>query len=280
MSISQNAPAQRGSSDRKGDSGGQLRSEGRESKLGYEATRLFAAVALPLIAKLRTEGVQNVPASGPAILAPNHLSWADIPLLSFPIKRVTHYMAKSELFRIPVLGRYIRILGAFPVRRGESDRDALRIAERLLGEGKLVVIFPEGHRSEEHALIEAHQGVALIAMRANVPVIPIAISGTERAFHDFNYAWRAPRVLVRYGEPYMLESSGGRRTSADLKRHTDEIMRRIAVMLPPRNRGIYAHLVEGGAATDSSAVSPTAAATQPSGTDEAQEVDETPAQPS
>jgi 1-acyl-sn-glycerol-3-phosphate acyltransferase len=272
MTMSQNAPVQRGKRGGEEDSGGQTRAEGRESKLGYEATRLFASVALPLIAKLRTEGLENVPARGSAILAPNHLSWADIPLLSFPIKRVTHYMAKAELFRIPVLGAYIRVLGAFPVRRGESDRDALRIAERLLGQGELVVIFPEGHRSEGHALIEAHQGVALIAMRAGVPVIPIAISGTERTFHDLKYAWRAPRVLVRYGAPYVLEPSGGRRTSADLKRHTDEIMRRIAAMLPPQNRGIYAHLVEDP--TDS------AAAPRPSGAQVIQQIDETPAQPS
>jgi 1-acyl-sn-glycerol-3-phosphate acyltransferase len=272
MTMSQHAPTQRGK--RGGDGGGQVRAEGRESRLGYEATRAFAAVALPLIAKLRTQGLENVPASGPAILAPNHLSWADIPLLSCPIKRVTHYMAKAELFRIPVLGASFRSLGAFPVRRGESDRDALRVAQRLLGEGKLVVIFPEGHRSEGHALIEAHQGVALIAMRANVPVIPIAISGTERAFHDFNYAWRAPRVLVRYGEPYMLDTSSGRRTSADLKRHTDEIMRRIAAMLPPQNRGIYAHLVGGDGAAGSSPESPASMSQRPS------DVSETPVQPS
>lgn len=217
--------------------------EGQESTLVYEGTRLIARAVIPLIANLRTEGLENVPAAGGAILAPNHISWADIPLLSFPIKRVTHYMAKIEIFRVPVLGAYVRRLGAFPVRRGEGDREALRTAERVLSEGKLVVIFPEGHRSEGRALIEAHQGVALIAMRAGVPVIPIAISGTERTFRDWNYAFRRPTVTIRYGEPYVLESTGGKRSSADLKRHTDEIMRRIATMLPPSYRGVYAPLV-------------------------------------
>jgi len=257
-----------------GDGGQQRRErarqtvEGRESILVYEGTRLVAHLAVPLIADLRVEGLENVPATGGAILAPNHISWADIPLLSYPIKRVTHYMAKIEIFRVPVLGAYVRRLGAFPVRRGEGDREALRTAERVLSEGKLVVIFPEGHRSEGRALIQAHQGVALIAMRAGVPVIPIAISGTERAFRDWNYAFRRPTVTIRYGEPYVLASAGGKRSSADLKRHTDEIMRRIAAMLPPAYRGVYAPLVEGAPSPAASATDAAAPAARPAGAEE------------
>jgi 1-acyl-sn-glycerol-3-phosphate acyltransferase len=213
---------------------------GDESTVVYEGTRFAAHFALPLIAKLRPEGVENVPTSGPALLAPNHLSWADIPLISYPIKRVTHYMAKVELFEKRFLGAYVRGLGAFPVRRGEGDREALRIAERVLSEGKVVVVFPEGHRSDNHALIEAHSGVALIAMRASAPVVPVAIWGSEDCFHGHYGPW-APTVHVRYGEPMTLGEPGKKRTSDDLKRATDEIMLRIAAMLPEQYRGIYAH---------------------------------------
>jgi 1-acyl-sn-glycerol-3-phosphate acyltransferase len=152
-------------------------------------------------------------------------------------------MAKAELFQAPLLGGYIRRVGAFPVRRGERDRESLRISERLLSEGNVVGIFPEGHRSEQHSLIEAHPGVALIALRADAPVIPVAIWGSERALHGWRYLWRRPTVTVRYGPALHLKSAGSRRTTADVKQATDQIMGAIAAMLPPYYRGVYAGLV-------------------------------------
>jgi len=229
-----------------------MKRPGDESAFVYDGTRFAANFALPLIAKLRPEGVENVPASGPVMLAPNHLSWADIPLVAYPIKRRVHYMAKIELFEQPVLGGYIRRLGAFPVRRGEGDRESLRVAERLLSEGNLVAVFPEGHRSDSHALIQALPGVALIAMRANAPVVPVAIWGSEDCFHGKYGPW-APTVRVRYGEPMTLGEPGKKRTGDDLKRATDEIMLRIAAMLPEQYRGVYAH----GAPTDAPSSQPT-----------------------
>jgi 1-acyl-sn-glycerol-3-phosphate acyltransferase len=229
-----------------------LKRPGDESAFVYGATRFAAHFVLPLIARLRPEGAENVPMSGPVLLAPNHLAWADIPLIAYPMKRVVHYMAKIELFEKRFLGGYIRQLGAFPVRRGEGDREALRVAERVLSEGKIVAVFPEGHRSDNHALIEAHPGVALIAMRANAPIVPVAIWGSEDCFHGKYGPW-APTVHVRYGEPMTLGEPGKKRSSDDLKRATDEIMLRIAAMLPEQYRGIYAH----GAPSDSPPSQPT-----------------------
>jgi 1-acyl-sn-glycerol-3-phosphate acyltransferase len=229
-----------------------LKRPGDESAFVYESTRFVARFALPLIARLRPEGVENVPASGPVMLAPNHLAWADIPLVAYPMKRRVHYMAKIELFEQPVLGGYIRRLGAFPVRRGEGDRESLRVAERLLAEGNLVAVFPEGHRSDNHALIHALPGVALIAMRANAPVVPVAIWGSEGCFHGKYGPW-APTVHVRYGEPMTLGELGKKRTGDDLKRATDEIMLRIAAMLPEQYHGVYAN----GAPSEMSPSQPT-----------------------
>lgn len=223
--------------------------EGTASRVGFEMLRLAVRGIIPIAARLRVEGLEHVPRRGGVILAPNHIYWVDIPLVAYPIPRVTHFMAKAELFQVPFLGGFIRVMGAFPVRRGESDREALRIAERLLAEGELVTIFPEGHRSEGRALIEAHTGVALIALRADVPVVPVAIWGSEQTLHDGRYLWRRPTVTIRYGAPVKLAAAGTRRTSADIKRGTDEIMGRIATMLPPRYRGVYAHLVPGAADT-------------------------------
>ena len=222
----------------------QKRPEGRGSRLVFELTRLFGFLVIPLIARLRTEGVANVPRTGPVILAMNHIHWTDIPLAALHVPRITHYMAKIELFGKPVLGGYIRKMGAFPVRRGEGDREAIRTAERLLAEGELVAIFPEGHRSDYGPLIPAHPGAGYIALRSGVPIVPVAISGTRQIFKGFQYGPFRPKVTIRYGKPFTL-GAGGKVSKEALGPATDEIMRRIAVMLPPEQRGAYADVGAG-----------------------------------
>ena len=222
----------------------QKRPEGHGSRLVFELTRLFGYLVVPLIARLRTEGVANVPRTGPVILAVNHIHWTDIPLVALHVPRITHYMAKIELFGKPVLGGYIRKMGAFPVRRGEGDREAIRTAERLLAEGEMVAIFPEGHRSDYGPLIPAHPGAGYIALRAGVPIVPVAISGTRQIFKGFHYGPFRPKVTIRYGKPFTL-GAGGRVTKEALGPATDDIMRRIAAMLPPEQRGAYAAAVTG-----------------------------------
>lgn len=225
--------------------------EGKASPLLYGLIRRAADVLVPLLVGLRVEGREHLPREGAAILASNHIASVDIPLVAYPVPRIVHYMAKAELFQVPLVGGIIRGAGSFPVRRGEGDREALRISERLLAEGQVIGIFPEGHRSEERALIEAHPGVALIALRAGAPVIPVAIFGSENALHGWRFLWRRPTVTVRYGAPLHLTAEGTRRTSTDVKRATDAIMGAIAAMLPPRYRGVYAELVPPGAGSAS-----------------------------
>ncbi|HEV2235358.1 MAG TPA: lysophospholipid acyltransferase family protein, partial [Ktedonobacterales bacterium] len=134
--------------------------------------RPIVRLLMPLLARLRVEGVANVPTSGAVILAPNHLNLMDIPAISVRVPRVSHYMAKDELFQVPLVGGIIRFFGAFPVRRGESDREALRQAGEVLAAGQMLVIFPEGHRSDDAALGPGLPGVALIALRAGAPIVP------------------------------------------------------------------------------------------------------------
>ena len=109
---------------------------GQESKGFYAFAKLVVRLIIPLLARLRVVGLENVPASGPVILAQNHIAWVDIPLASLKVPRVSHYMAKIELFGLPVLGGIMRLLGAFPVRRRGRPRIAahLRAAARA-GEG-------------------------------------------------------------------------------------------------------------------------------------------------
>ena len=219
--------------------------EGRASRVIFELTRLVARLVIPLIANLRTEGIANIPRTGPVILAMNHIHWTDIPLAALRVPRVTHYMAKAELFGKPLLGGFIAMMGAFPVRRGEGDREAIRTAERLLDAGEMMAIFPEGHRSDYGPLIPAHPGAGYIALRSGVPIVPVAISGTRQIFKGFHYGPFRPKVTIRYGKPFTL-GAGGKVSKEALGPATDEIMRRIAAMLPPEQRGAYAEAVASG----------------------------------
>jgi 1-acyl-sn-glycerol-3-phosphate acyltransferase len=218
------------------------RPEGRVSRPLYELTRLFARLVIPILARLRTEGIANVPRTGPVILAMNHIHWADIPFSALRVPRVTHFMAKAELFGKPVLGAFMRGAGAFSVRRGEGDREAIRTAERLLSEGDVVAIFPEGHRSDNGALIRAHPGAGYVALRSGVPIVPVGISGTRQLFKGLHYGPFRPTVTIHYGKPFTL-GSGGKVSKEALGPATEEIMRHIAALLPPDQRGAYAEAI-------------------------------------
>ena len=213
--------------------------DGVAQPVGYAIIRFIAGLIFPLFFRLRVEGMENVPQTGSAMLASNHAAWIDIPLVAYPLKRITHYMAKIELFQIPILGGVIGMMGSFPVRRGESDRESLRIAGRLLGEGELVAIFPEGHRTGGE-MIRGLPGVALIALRANTPIVPVGIINSVEVFRKGHIIIRRPTVTVRYGAPFMLSKSGARHSKDDLERGIDEIMTHIAALLPPEYHGVYA----------------------------------------
>ena len=161
----------------------------------------------------RVRGLENIPDGG-AIIAPNHQSIWDIPLVALALcGRRTHFMAKSELFRNPAFGWIIRTLLAFPVKRGAPDRAAIRYAIDLLKQGELVVIFPEGTRSKDGQLKDAEPGLALIVGKAEVPVIPVGITGTRRIFSK---GCRFPQVRVSFGEPIAdppLKPANGEKTS-------------------------------------------------------------------
>ncbi|HEY7982811.1 MAG TPA: lysophospholipid acyltransferase family protein, partial [Ktedonobacterales bacterium] len=141
-------------------------------------------------------------------------------------------------FQVPLLGGIIRYFGAFPIRRGESDRDALRQAGEVLAAGQVLVVFPEGHRSDNHTLGPGLPGVAMIALRAGAPIVPVAVWGTERMLKHGRFGPFAPVVHVRYGVPIHLAEEGANRR-ATLQTGIDTIMRGIAALLPPEYRGLY-----------------------------------------
>lgn len=148
-------------------------------------------------------GAHNVPAEGPIIYCPNHQSDVDPVVVATTIPRRAWYMAKAELFRIPVLGWALLHYRTFPVRRGESDRNALRTAEQILKKGRPLVIFPEGKLSPDGNLLPMQPGAAMLAMRIGAPIVPIGIRNTNKimAYSKLVPHVSKEQVIVNIGAP-------------------------------------------------------------------------------
>jgi 1-acyl-sn-glycerol-3-phosphate acyltransferase len=200
----------------------------------WRSLRAVARFLFRIVLDVKISGQPNVPPQGACIIASNHLSWTDVPLVPAFMRRPAVYMAKEELF-YGKMGWLVRLLGAFPVKRGEADRQSLRTADTLLKAGKILIIFPEGTRSKIHQMAKGHEGLGMIALRSGAPVIPVAITGSEHALKKFR-----PPVTVTFGEPMILQPKGNKITREDIEEATAAVMHRIAQMLPPQYRGVYA----------------------------------------
>lgn len=165
----------------------------------YALVRFVIRLATRLTGGVVVRGAEHIPDSGPVILAPNHRAHVDPPLVSLISPRPLCFMAKDELFRVPVFGKFIRAMGAFPVKRGTADRAALKRAIELLKAGRVVVIFPEGTRSEDGSLQTAEKGFALIAKQTGAPIVPVAIEGTERLLPKGSARLGRARVQITVG---------------------------------------------------------------------------------
>lgn len=210
----------------------------------YDAVGVLVRVLLLLLTSWKVKGRGNVPTNGGLIVVANHLNLADPPLLGASLGRRAVFMAKKELFRSRLLSFFIRSLGAFPVQRGELNRQALRQADQVLAKGLALIIFPEGSRSRSARLQPALPGSALIAQHNNIPVLPVGIIGTEK-IRGFGWFLRRPRIMVNIGRPFHLPSIEGRLTRAKRRELTDAIMSHIARLLPVDYRGKYAEGLNG-----------------------------------
>ncbi|MCL4515154.1 MAG: 1-acyl-sn-glycerol-3-phosphate acyltransferase [Firmicutes bacterium] len=181
----------------------------------YRFVRALIRLLAVIFFRWEVKGADHMPRAGGAILAANHVSLLDPLFVGTTVKRKVHYMAKEELFKIPVLGGVITALGAFPVRRGAADRQAIREALRLLEAGEVVGIFPEGTRSIDGELQKAQSGIALLATRANVPVVPALIVGSEKVMRKGSRLPRPAKIRVFIGPPVKLTVEDGKGAEKD-----------------------------------------------------------------
>jgi 1-acyl-sn-glycerol-3-phosphate acyltransferase len=182
----------------------------------YNLSRLIVTLPTLLIYRVRAFGLGNVPRHGPVIIAPNHFSQMDHFFVGIYLPRRICFMAKSQLFGPPVLTYVYKHGGAFPIRRGHRDEEAIATANTILGRGDTLLVYAEGGRSRSGELGEPKPGIGRIALESGAPVVPVAIHGSARV-----RKWkrlRFPKVRVHYGEPltFPVEAEPGRERQAEV----------------------------------------------------------------
>lgn len=192
----------------------------------YHVLWRLARLAAKALFKLRLEGEENIPASGPAILAMNHQSFLDPPMLGCMVRGEIYYLARRSLFDKPVLKWLLPRVNVIPVDRDGQDRSALKQVIRLLEEGKRVLIFPEGTRSRDGRLLPAKAGLGMIAAKTGAPVVPLRIFGSGKALPRDSGRLRFVPVRIRAGAP--LRFGGAVAGKADYQTISDTVMDAIA----------------------------------------------------
>lgn len=180
------------------------------NNLIFNVTKQFV-LAYHRLGTTRVFGLENFPQTGRVILAPNHVSHLDPPILSIYSPRRPHVIAKSELFVNPFLNKWFRGLGAFPIVRGKADRKAIRHAVSLLEAEEAVLIFPEGTRSTTGVLGDAEIGLGMIAHSTKSPILPMFVRGTEQAFSPVRPGFRRVHVEIHFGKPLLFVAEYSRR---------------------------------------------------------------------
>lgn len=207
----------------------------------FRTLRSIVRFLMSLIADIEIHGVDKMPA-GNFIAAANHLGRLDTAALLCVIDREDIIMPVAEKYRNhPLFGAIGRSANAIWLNRFEADFAALRKILERMEQGGMLVIAPEGTRSKTEALQEAKLGVAFLASRSGYPVMPVAVTGTEdRAVLENLKRFRRSKIVVRGGDPFVIEIPKGKGREQSMREATDEIMCRIAVMLPEKYRGVYA----------------------------------------
>jgi len=202
-------------------------------KMVIAIIRPFVWLFCRIVFRISFEGVENIPEQGPCLIVPNHITFADPIWITIPLRRRVYYMAWDKPFQIPVLGFLMRIFGAFPVRLDAVDASAQREAIDLLGQGKALVIFPEGGRTRSGDLTQFKPGAFRLALTFGVPIVPVAISGAYEIWPATRLLPRPGRLKVRYLRRIDVDRVAPGISNADLKR----LSRHLAAEIRDQIRG-------------------------------------------
>ncbi|MCU9593721.1 1-acyl-sn-glycerol-3-phosphate acyltransferase [Caldibacillus thermolactis] len=186
----------------------------------YTVARGIVKLIMSCLYRIETKGLENIPKEGAVLLCANHIHNLDPPLVGITMKRPVVFMAKEELFKVPILGKIVRKANAFPIKRGKADREAIRIGLKTLREGKVLGIFPEGTRSRTGELGKGLSGVGFFALRSDATVIPCAIIGPYKLFR---------KVKIIYGNPVNFNKLKDK--NASIEEATELIMTHIREIL-------------------------------------------------
>src|SRR5512134_4016679 len=203
----------------------------------YAVLKQIAVALMRLLFRVEGRGAEHVPATGPFLIVANHSSVLDPPLVGGACPRRLTFLAKAELFRVPGLGGLIRRLGAQPLRREGADPSALRTAQRVLAEGKALLVFPEGTRGEEGTLREAKPGAALLAVQSGATVVPAYVRGSGRAWPRGRRLPRPAKVVVTFGAPLRFQRASGADRRAQYETASRQTMAAIAELRDRANGG-------------------------------------------
>lgn len=201
--------------------------------------RLLSRTLIWLLAEAEMRGLEHFPSSGPALIVVNHLGDTDAALLLAALPLAPEALGKIELYDFPILGKLMDWYGLIWLHRGRPDRRALRCALDGLAEGRFIVIAPEGRYTLAQGLEEGGTGAAYLALKANAPIVPIALTGTENATaYGSLRRLRRPRITLTVGEPFHLAVAAD--DPGKMRTGTRQIMEALARLLPIEYRGAYA----------------------------------------
>lgn len=214
-------------------------------KLSSRIVTPLIKALLSMLCRIDADAMRLVPRTGPLIIVTNHVNFLEVPIIYtqlFPRDAIG--LAKRETWDNPLLGALANVWSAIPLDRGATDLRAMRMALQALDDGKLLVLAPEGSRSVDGRLRRGHGGVVQIALRSGAPILPVAHTGGEQFWGNLKHLRRTDFSL-RVGQPFVLvrpddddgQLSIGREMRTQM---ADAVMRRLALLLPPERRGVYA----------------------------------------